>query len=171
MDWSYTEICQQYLLWAWQGVAVVPMPEIRQETGLGRRDDLPEATQQDKEESDPKAAFLLTWKPLLLPLYYLREGNWEEDGKWQKQAEDPGVLAPPRSLAGVGAKEFSSIPLDWALPGDLLASAPLLRVPLLLPQFPASFCSGSESAHCLLGPWVLYALFGNNLPSPLCSGR
>lgn len=55
----------------------------------------------------------------------------------------------------------------------LSASAPLLRVPLLLPQFPVSFSSGLESAHWsrgslgITGPtYPLLAAF-SKLPSPL----
>ena len=92
-------------------------------------------------------------------------------GRWQKQGEGPGVPVPPRSLAGVGAKEFSSVPLDWALLMTYWLLLHFSESPSSCPSFLSHFPLAQRVHVVSWDPRSSMPSFDSELPSPLCSGR
>lgn len=107
---------------------------------------MPRVTQQDKEESDAEAGALLTLKLCCFHYISSKKRTETEREKERQDSRSQASWIAQEAWLGLGLRNSAlSHSTEPCQPG-MLASAPLLRVPLLLLQFPASFSLGSEHA-------------------------
>lgn len=175
MEWSYAELYHQCLRRAWQGIVTVLMPKIIQKWKVVWEWEMtcPKSLSKARQSKIQKQG--LSWPWSLWYFTILAQRRKLRMGRKMTEAR-PGPRSPgsPKKPGWAWAKEFCCVPVGWALPASPVASAPL-RVPLLLPQFPVSFSSGSVH----IGAWgpgdprPYIPSLGRlqQAPSPLCSER